>query len=55
VTGLPRVGLGPAAALVTYLGLESVLVKLERLLRRYRFVPMREALEAGGHLAPAAS
>ena len=54
VPGLPRARLGPAAALVTYLNLDSVLDKLERLLGRYRFVPMREALEAGGHLAPAA-
>jgi polysaccharide deacetylase family protein (PEP-CTERM system associated) len=53
VTGLPRARLGPAAALITYLNLDSVPGKLERLLRRYRFVPMREALEAGGHLAPA--
>ena len=47
-------GVGPAAALVTYLNLHSVLDKLERLLQRYRFVPMREALEAGGNLAHAA-
>jgi len=55
VTGLPRVRLAPAAAFVTYLNLDSVLVKLDRLLRRYRFVPMREALEAGGHLTPSPS
>lgn len=54
VPGLPRVRLAPAAAFVTYLNLGSVLDKLERLLRRYRFVPMREALEASGHLAPSA-
>lgn len=54
VTGLPRARLGPAEALITYLNLDSVPGKLERLLQRYRFVPMREALEAGGHLAPAA-
>lgn len=54
VTGLPRARLGPAAALITYLNLDSVPGKLERLLQRYRFVPMREALEAGGHLVPAA-
>ncbi len=53
VPGLPRARLGPGAAFVTYLNLGSVLDKLERLLRRYRFVPMREALEAGGHLAAA--
>jgi polysaccharide deacetylase family protein (PEP-CTERM system associated) len=53
VASLPRVRLGAAAALVTYLNLDSVPGKLERLLGRYRFVPMREALEAGGHLAPA--
>jgi peptidoglycan/xylan/chitin deacetylase (PgdA/CDA1 family) len=51
VPGLPRVHLAPAASFVTYLNLDSVLGKLERLLRRYRFVPMREVLEAGGHLA----
>src|SRR5580765_4473986 len=53
VAGLPLVRLGAAAALITYLNLDSVPGKLERLLGRYRFVPMREALEAGGHLAPA--
>jgi hypothetical protein len=53
VSGLPRARLGPAAALITYLNLESVPGKLERLFERYRFVTMREALEAGGHLAPA--
>jgi len=53
VTGLPRARLGPAAAFITYLSLGSVPGKLERLLERYRFVPMREALEAGGHLEPA--
>jgi len=55
VSGLPRARLGPAAALITYLNLGSVPGKLERLLERYRFVTMREALEAGGHLAPAAA
>jgi hypothetical protein len=54
VPGLPRVRLDPAAAFVTYFRLDSVLDTLERLLQRYRFVPMREALETGGHLAPAA-
>ena len=50
VPELPRARLGPVESFVTYLNLPTVLDKLERLLRRYRFVPMREALEAGGHL-----
>ena len=54
VPGLPRARLDPAASFITYFNLNSVPGKLERLLRRYRFMPMREALEAGGHLAPAA-
>ena len=54
VPGLPRARLDPAASFITYFNLDSVPGKLERLLQRYRFMPMREALEAGGHLAPAA-
>ena len=54
VPGLPRARLGPAAALITYMNLDSVPGKLERLLQRYPFAPMRDVLEAGGHLAPAA-
>ena len=53
VPGLPRARLGPAAALITYMNLDSVPGKLERLLQRYHFVPMRDVLEAGGHLSPA--
>jgi peptidoglycan-N-acetylglucosamine deacetylase len=49
---VPRVPLGAADALITYLGLGSVIPKLDRLLGRYRFDTMRGILAAEGHLAP---
>lgn len=48
---LPRVPLPPVDALVTYLGLHTVLPKLDRLLGRYRFQTMRGILEQAGSLA----
>ena len=53
VPGLPRVRLSPMDRLITYVGLDSVLPKLDRLLRRYSFDTMRGILERSGHLAPA--
>jgi polysaccharide deacetylase family protein (PEP-CTERM system associated) len=50
---LPRVKLGMADSLITYVGLASVERKLERLLGRYRFDTMRSILERAGHLGPA--
>jgi len=54
VPSLPRLALPPADAFVTYLNLGSVLRKLGRIVDRFASVPMREALERLGHLAPAA-
>ncbi len=51
--GLPRVRLGAVDHLITYVGLRSVLPKLDRLMGRYRFDTMRGILERAGHLAPA--
>ncbi len=48
---VPRVRLSPADAWITYVGLGSVMGKLDRLLGRYRFDTMRGILESGGHLA----
>ncbi len=50
---VPRVALGPGDALITYVGLDSVMRKLDRILGRYRFDTMRGILETEGHLAPA--
>jgi polysaccharide deacetylase family protein (PEP-CTERM system associated) len=50
---LPRVRLAPMDGLITYAGLDSVLPKLDRILRRYSFDTMRGILERSGHLAPA--
>jgi hypothetical protein len=47
------VPLSPVNRLITYVGLHTVLPKLERLLNRYRFDTMRGILEGTGHLAPA--
>ena len=51
--GLPRLPLAPVDRLITYVGLDSVSPKLERLLGRYTFATMRGILERSGHLAPA--
>ena len=48
-----RLRLDPVDGFITYLNLHTVVGKLERLLARYRFVPMREILEREGYLAPA--
>lgn len=53
VEDLPRVPLPPADGFITYVGLRSVMPKLERLLARYPFDTMRGILERAGHLAPA--
>jgi polysaccharide deacetylase family protein (PEP-CTERM system associated) len=45
-----RLPLGAAASFITYTGLAAVPAKLERLLRRYGSVPMREVLAAAGQL-----
>ncbi len=50
---LPRVRLSLLDSLITYVGLDSVRPKLERLLDRYTFDTMRGILERSGHLAPA--
>ena len=50
---LPRVRLTPIDGLITYVGLDSVLPKLDRLLGRYSFDTMQGILERSGHLAPA--
>ena len=55
VPDVPRVRLGPIDAFITYVNLGSVGRKLEALLERYRFAPMREILESGGHLAAPAT
>lgn len=49
---VPRVPLAPADHLITYLGLRSVMTKLDRLLARYRFDTMRGILTSLGQLAP---
>jgi polysaccharide deacetylase family protein (PEP-CTERM system associated) len=48
-----RLPLDPVDGFITYVNLDTVLGKLERLFTRYRFVTMREILEREGHLAPA--
>jgi polysaccharide deacetylase family protein (PEP-CTERM system associated) len=45
-----RFDLHPVNGFITYVNLHTVPAKLERLLQRYRFIPMREILEAEGHL-----
>ena len=45
---------GAVHAFVTYTGLDSVLPKLERLVKRFGSVPMLDILEQGGHLRRAA-
>ncbi|OGF16953.1 MAG: hypothetical protein A2W00_10985 [Candidatus Eisenbacteria bacterium RBG_16_71_46] len=55
VSGLPRVRLPATDAFITYHRLDTVGPKLDRLLTRYRSVPMREILEHAGHLAPASA
>jgi peptidoglycan-N-acetylglucosamine deacetylase len=50
---LPRVPLAPADALITYLGLDAVISKLDRLLNRYPFDTMRRILDQSGFLARA--
>jgi polysaccharide deacetylase family protein (PEP-CTERM system associated) len=52
---VPRLRLPWADALITYHRLEAVLPRLERLLARFGSRPMREILEQGGHLRPAAA
>ncbi len=47
----PRVRLSPADALITYVGLGSVLPKLDALLGRYSFDTLRGILERNGALA----
>jgi polysaccharide deacetylase family protein (PEP-CTERM system associated) len=54
VSEVPRVPLGPVHAFVTYTGLDSVLPKLERLVKRFGSVPMLDILEQGGYLRRAA-
>ena len=48
-----RVPLDPVDGFITYVNLNTVVAKLERLFTRYRFVTMREILEHEGHLVPA--
>jgi len=48
-----RLPLDPVDGFITYVNLDTVVPKLERLFTRYRFVTMREILEREGHLAPA--
>lgn len=45
-----RLPLGPVNAFISYVNLKTVAGKLERLLERYPFVPMREVLERQGWL-----
>lgn len=45
-----RLSLGATASFITYTGLTAVPAKLERLLRRYGSIPMREVLAAEGQL-----
>ncbi|HYM80057.1 MAG TPA: polysaccharide deacetylase family protein [Candidatus Limnocylindria bacterium] len=47
-----RLWLDPVNALITYVNLHSVVDKMEKLFRRYRFVTMREVLEKGSWLGP---
>ncbi len=53
VPDLPRLELAPADKLITYVGLDTVMPKLDRLLGRYTFDTMRGILERTGHLGPA--
>ena len=46
-----RLALDPVSGFITYVNLHTVLEKLEQLLARYRWVPMREILERGGWLS----
>jgi polysaccharide deacetylase family protein (PEP-CTERM system associated) len=48
-----RLDLHPVNSFITYVNLHTVPAKLEALLARYRFVTMREILEAEGFLPPA--
>ena len=45
-----RVPLDPVDGFITYVNLDTVMGKLDRLLARYAFAPMREILEREGHL-----
>lgn len=54
-SNLPRVSLPGPDAFITYGGIRSVLPKLDRILSRLGSRPMREILEQGGHLEPAAA
>jgi polysaccharide deacetylase family protein (PEP-CTERM system associated) len=49
-----RLPLDPVDGFITYVNLHTVVGKIERLLARYAFAPMREILEREGHLAPRA-
>jgi polysaccharide deacetylase family protein (PEP-CTERM system associated) len=55
VAAVPRLRLPWADALITYFGLNVVMPRLERLVARFGSRPMREILEQGGHLKPAAA
>lgn len=46
-----RLPLDPVDGFITYVNLNTVVAKLERLFTRYRFVTMRGILEREGHLA----
>ncbi|MEW6072329.1 MAG: XrtA system polysaccharide deacetylase [Planctomycetota bacterium] len=50
--GQPRIEVPLRRRLRHYVGLRRTLPRLERLLARFRFAPLREVLEAGGHLSP---
>jgi polysaccharide deacetylase family protein (PEP-CTERM system associated) len=49
-----RVRTGLVNGWITYVNLHTVVPKLERLLARYAFLPMREVLEREGHVGKAA-
>jgi polysaccharide deacetylase family protein (PEP-CTERM system associated) len=47
-----RLPLDPVDGFITYVNLDSVMRKLDRLFPRYTWLPMREILEREGHLPP---